>query len=92
MPMIKVNCASVPRDLFESEFFGHVQGAFTGAVRDRVGRFELAGGGTLLQGIAEVRAGYYAAGSGYAEDETIYPWSNLLSLNVTGDGLLRVED
>ena len=47
-PMIKVNCASVPRDLFESEFFGHVRGAFTGAVRDRVGRFELAGGGTLF--------------------------------------------
>ena len=47
-PLIKVNCASVPRELFESEFFGHVRGSFTGAVRDRVGRFELAGGGTLL--------------------------------------------
>jgi formate hydrogenlyase transcriptional activator len=54
-PLIKVNCASVPRDLFESEFFGHVKGAFTGAVRDRVGRFELAGGGTLfLDEIAEI--------------------------------------
>ena len=47
-PMIKVNCASIPRDLFESEFFGHVQGSFTGAVRDRIGRFELADGGTLF--------------------------------------------
>lgn len=47
-PMIKVNCASIPRELFESEFFGHVQGSFTGAVRDRVGRFELADGGTLF--------------------------------------------
>ncbi len=47
-PMIKVNCASIPRDLFESEFFGHVQGSFTGAVRDRTGRFELADGGTLF--------------------------------------------
>ena len=47
-PMIKVNCASVPRELFESEFFGHVRGAFTGAVRDRLGRFELANGGTLF--------------------------------------------
>jgi formate hydrogenlyase transcriptional activator len=47
-PLIKVNCASVPRDLFESEFFGHVQGAFTGAIRDRAGRFELADGGTLF--------------------------------------------
>src|SRR5262249_49321506 len=47
-PMIKVNCAAVPRELFESEFFGHSKGAFTGALRDRAGRFELAHGGTLL--------------------------------------------
>lgn len=46
--LIKVNCASIPRDLFESEFFGHVRGAFTGAVRDRSGRFELADKGTLF--------------------------------------------
>ncbi len=47
-PIIKVNCASIPRELFESEFFGHVKGAFTGAIRDRVGRFQLADGGTLF--------------------------------------------
>jgi transcriptional regulator with GAF, ATPase, and Fis domain len=47
-PMIKVNCASIPRDLFESEFFGHVKGAFTGAINDRGGRFEAANGGTLF--------------------------------------------
>ncbi len=47
-PMIKVNCASVPAELFESEFFGHVKGAFTGALRDRVGRFQLSDRGTLL--------------------------------------------
>jgi hydrogenase-4 transcriptional activator len=47
-PLIRVNCAAVPRDLFESEFFGHVKGAFTGAVNDRPGRFELADGGTLF--------------------------------------------
>jgi len=47
-PLIRVNCAAVPRELFESEFFGHVKGAFTGAVRDRAGRFELADGGTLF--------------------------------------------
>ena len=45
---VRVNCASVHDDLFESEFFGHVKGAFTGAVRDRVGRFQLADGGTLF--------------------------------------------
>ncbi len=47
-PLVRVNCAAVPRDLFESEFFGHVRGAYTGAVRDRVGRFEMAHGGTLF--------------------------------------------
>lgn len=47
-PLIRVNCASVPRELFESEFFGHVKGAFTGAVKDRAGRFEAADGGTLF--------------------------------------------
>ncbi|MGP0067113.1 MAG: sigma 54-interacting transcriptional regulator [Isosphaeraceae bacterium] len=54
-PMIKVNCAAVPRDLYESEFFGHAKGAFTGALRDRAGRFELADGGTLfLDEIGEI--------------------------------------
>jgi transcriptional regulator with GAF, ATPase, and Fis domain len=47
-PLIRVNCASVPRELYESEFFGHVKGAFTGAIKDRAGRFEAADGGTLL--------------------------------------------
>jgi transcriptional regulator with GAF, ATPase, and Fis domain len=47
-PWIRVNCAAIPNDLFESEFFGHVRGAFTGAVKDRIGRFELADGGTIF--------------------------------------------
>ena len=47
-PLIRVNCASIPRELFESEFFGHVKGAFTGALRHRAGRFELADRGTLF--------------------------------------------
>ena len=47
-PLVRVNCASIPKELFESEFFGHVRGAFTGAIRDRVGRFQLADDGTLF--------------------------------------------
>jgi transcriptional regulator with GAF, ATPase, and Fis domain len=54
-PMIRVNCASIPKELYESEFFGHAKGAFTGAIKDRAGRFETAEGGTLfLDEIAEV--------------------------------------
>ncbi len=54
-PLIRVNCASIPKELYESEFFGHVKGAFTGAVHDRAGRFEAAEGGTLfLDEIAEI--------------------------------------
>lgn len=47
-PLVKVNCASIPRELFESEFFGHVKGAFSGASRQRAGRFALADKGTLF--------------------------------------------
>ena len=47
-PLVKVNCTAIPRELFESEFFGHVKGAFTGALKDRIGRFQFADGGTLF--------------------------------------------
>jgi PAS domain S-box-containing protein len=47
-PLIRVNCAAIPPELFESEFFGHVRGAFSGAVSARMGRFEVADGGTLF--------------------------------------------
>ena len=47
-PLVRVNCASIPRDLFESELFGHMRGSFTGAVKDRAGRFETAEGGTIF--------------------------------------------
>jgi transcriptional regulator with GAF, ATPase, and Fis domain len=54
-PLVRVNCASLPKDLYESEFFGHARGAFTGAVKDRAGRFEAAEGGTIfLDEIGEV--------------------------------------
>jgi transcriptional regulator with GAF, ATPase, and Fis domain len=47
-PLVQVNCTSIPKELFESEFFGHAKGAFTGAIKDRAGRFEAATGGTLF--------------------------------------------
>ncbi len=47
-PLVRVNCASIPRELFESELFGHVRGSFTGAIKDRAGRVETADKGTLF--------------------------------------------
>jgi transcriptional regulator with GAF, ATPase, and Fis domain len=46
--LVKINCTAIPRDLFESEFFGHKKGAFSGALTDRIGRFQLADEGTLF--------------------------------------------
>ena len=54
-PFVRVNCGAIPSELFESEFFGHAKGAFTSALRDRAGRFQLADGGTLfLDEIGEI--------------------------------------
>ncbi len=54
-PMITINCCAIPRELFESEFFGHARGAFTGAVKSRTGYFQAADGGTLfLDEIGEI--------------------------------------
>jgi two-component system, NtrC family, response regulator AlgB len=59
--MVKVNCAALPEQLLESELFGHVRGAFTGAMKDRIGRFELADGSTIfLDEIGEMSQGIQA--------------------------------
>jgi len=47
-PMVEVNCAAIPSELIESELFGHIKGSFTGAIKDRAGKFEQADGGTLF--------------------------------------------
>ncbi|MFP5223910.1 MAG: sigma-54-dependent transcriptional regulator [Acidobacteriota bacterium] len=60
-PLIKVNCAALPGDLLESELFGYVKGAFTGAIKDKPGRFQLAHGGTLfLDEVGELPIGLQA--------------------------------
>ena len=57
-PLVKVNCAATPTELFESEFFGHAKGSFTGAVSDRPGRFEVSDGGTIfLDEVGEIPLG-----------------------------------
>jgi two-component system nitrogen regulation response regulator NtrX len=70
---VEVNCAAIPEDLIESELFGHVRGAFTGAVADRRGRFELADGGTIfLDEIGDMSVKTQAKGCACSRSR---PWS-----------------
>jgi transcriptional regulator with GAF, ATPase, and Fis domain len=71
-PLVRVNCASIPKELFESEFFGHVRGSFTGAIKDRAGRFETAGGRHAVSGRNRRSAfGYAGQASARPPGETL---------------------
>lgn len=73
-PFIKVNCAALPESLLESEMFGYLRGAFTGAERDKPGRFQLADGGTIfLDEISEVPLPLQAKLLRVIEDREFYP-------------------
>jgi two-component system, NtrC family, response regulator HydG len=74
LPFISVNCASLPETLLESELFGHVRGAFTGAQADRKGRFELAAGGTIfLDEIGDVTPAFQAKLLRVLQEREYYP-------------------
>jgi two-component system, NtrC family, response regulator HydG len=73
-PFISVNCASLPETLLESELFGHVRGAFTGAQADRKGRFEMAGGGTIfLDEIGDTSLAFQAKLLRVLQEKEYYP-------------------
>ena len=73
-PLVKVNCAALPADLLESELFGYVKGAFTGAVKDKPGRFQLAEGGTLfLDEIGELSQALQAKLLRALQEKTVEP-------------------
>src|SRR5436190_21995927 len=73
-PFIEVNCAAIPEELIESELFGHVRGAFTGAMADRRGKFELADGGTLfLDEIGDMSVKTQAKVARVLQEQTMEP-------------------
>lgn len=82
-PMIKVNCAALPSQLLESELFGYERGAFTGAVKDKPGRFQLASGGTLfLDEIGDIPLDLQAKLLRSIQDRVIEPLGSVRSLPV----------
>lgn len=79
-PLIKVNCAALPAQLLESELFGYERGAFTGAVKDKPGRFQLASGGTLfLDEIGEIPLDLQAKLLRAIQDRTVEPLGSVRS-------------
>ncbi|MGB7219700.1 MAG: sigma-54 dependent transcriptional regulator [Vicinamibacterales bacterium] len=82
-PFIEVNCAAIPEDLIESELFGHVRGAFTGASADRRGKFELADGGTIfLDEIADMSLKTQAKVLRVLQEQTLEPVGGTTSVHV----------
>jgi len=82
-PFIEVNCAAIPEELIESELFGHVKGAFTGAVADRRGRFEAASGGTIfLDEIADMSVKTQAKVLRVLQEQVIQPVGGLQVVRV----------
>jgi two-component system, NtrC family, nitrogen regulation response regulator NtrX len=82
-PFIEVNCAAIPEELIESELFGHMKGAFTGAVADRRGKFELADGGTLfLDEIADMSVKTQAKVLRALQEQVVEPVGGQASVKV----------
>lgn len=82
-PLIKVNCAALPADLLESELFGYVKGAFTGAVKDKPGRFQLASGGTLfLDEIGEMPLNLQAKLLRVLQEKVLEPLGSVATVSV----------
>ena len=82
-PLVKVNCAALPDDLLESELFGYEKGAFTGAVKDKPGRFQLADGGTLfLDEIGEMPAALQAKLLRALQEKTVEPLGSVKTVKV----------
>ncbi|MGE4552897.1 MAG: sigma-54-dependent transcriptional regulator [Desulfovibrionaceae bacterium] len=80
-PLVKVNCAALPHELLESELFGYVKGAFTGAMKDKPGRFQLADGGTLfLDEIGEMPAALQAKLLRVLQEKTVEPLGSVKSV------------